>query len=203
MGHSIKRGLSSLFFMFLKGRRNDMQKSIEHIKGQLLEIKTELNKVMNDVQFISYFTYSLNLAHEVNGENLCLGSFHIRNIGHQTITNPYICIHLPKDSPFSFTGKYVYPDQLQRVKNPGMWERMNERDNLEQFWLKPLERQSIKPNESLTFSNFQIKWTPTEKYAGSIMGFTYSETHQEGIAAVNAINLSGAAVKKAGNHEGK
>lgn len=142
-----------------------MQKSIEQIKDQLIAIKTETDRIMNDEQLISYFTYSLNLAHEMEGENLCLGSYHIRNIGHKTVTNPYICIHLPKDSPFAFTGKYVYPDKFQKVKNPGMWERMNERDNLEQFWLKPLEHQTIQPNESLTFSNFQIKWTPTENYA--------------------------------------
>lgn len=173
-----------------------MQKSIEQIKNHLTEIKTEINRITNDAHLISYFTYSLNVSHEMNGENLCLGSYHIRNIGHKTIVNPYICIHIPKDSPFSFTGKYVYPDKLQRLKNPGMWERMNERENLEQFWLKPLEQQSIKPNESLTFSNFQIKWTPTKDYAGSIMGFTYSEAHPEGLVAINAINLSGTALKE-------
>lgn len=176
-----------------------MQKPIEQIKENLMEMKAEINRIMNEAQLISYFTYSLNLSHGMNGENFCLGSYHIRNIGYKTITNPYICIHLPKDSPFSFTGKYVYPDKLQRLKNPNMWERMNDRENLEQFWLKPLEHQSIRPNETITFSNFQIKWTPTERYTGSIMGFTYSEAHQEGLAAINAINLSGTAWKEGTN----
>lgn len=182
-----------------------MKESIDQIEQQLKEnltdMKAEIHRIMNASQMISYFTYSLNLSHGINGENLCLGSYHIQNIGHKTITNPFIYIHIPKDSPFSFTGKYVYADKFQKLKNPGMWERMNERDQKEEFWLKPLEHQSIKPNEIITFSNFQIKWTPTERYAGSILGFTYSEEHKEGIAAINAINLSGTALKKEDAHE--
>lgn len=164
----------------------------QQMKGHLEEIREYLEGMQtNDMQLLSYFTYSVNVAHDRDQENLCLGSYHIRNLSKKTITNPYICIKLPKDSPFTFTGKYIYKNRQTKVKNPGAWERMNEQENLEEFWLKPLEHQEIQPNESISFSDFQIKWIPRKAYAGSIMGFTYSEEYEQGIPAINAINLSG------------
>lgn len=171
---------------YLEKFHQQIKINLEEIRGYVEDMQSE-----NDLHLISYFTYSINLAHDGNQENLCLGSYHIRNLSQKTITNPYICIKLPKDSPFTFTGKYIYKNRQSKVKNPGGWVRINEQENLEQFWLKPFEHQTIQPNETISFSDFQIKWTPTKAYAGSIMGFTYSEEHQEGIPAMNAINLSG------------
>lgn len=181
--------------MTIKGGEK-MNKKLEEfhqqLKGNLQEVKKKIEGIeqLAEMRLLSYFTYSLNISHDIHQENLCLGSYHIRNIGNQTITNPYICIKMPKDAPFTFTGKYIYQHMKQKGKNPGSWERMNEQEDPEQFWLKSIEQQSIKPNETLSFSDFQLKWTPTESYAGSIMGFTYSEENREGIAAINAINLS-------------
>lgn len=171
-----------------------MNKKLEEfhldMKAKIAEIKTEIEKSQkaSELQVISYFTYSFNLS---DGENLCLGHYHIRNLSGRAITHPYICIKVPKDGPFTFTGKYVYEESLQKMKRPDGWLRMNTGEDPDQFWLKPLHKQSIEPNETISFSDFQIKWTPTKDYAGSIMGFTYSAEHQEGIGAINAINISG------------
>lgn len=163
------------------------------IKAKISEINAQIEKnhKENRANLIGYFTFSLHLTHKADEENLCLGSYHVRNLTGKTITNPYICIHIPKDAPFSFTGKYVYEAHLKKAKNPDGWLRMNATEHPEKFWLKPLQHQSIRPNETISFTDFQVKWTPKKAYAGSIMGFTYSEEHQEGIAAINAINLSG------------
>ena len=62
--------------------------------------------------------------------------------------------------------------------------------NKNEFWLKPIGKMTIEPNEIITFSNFQITWSPNTSYAGSITGFTYCDQLQDGIAVINPINLS-------------
>ncbi|GEL78476.1 hypothetical protein TMU01_27110 [Tenuibacillus multivorans] len=68
---------------------------------------------------------------------------------------------------------------------------MNDREDKEEYWLRPLDREIIEPNEMITFPNFQIKWSPDKSYSGSVMGFTYSDQFQDGMASLNQINLSG------------
>ncbi|MCP3030155.1 hypothetical protein LF817_02235 [Halobacillus sp. A1] len=166
----------------------------------LLEIKklvTELS-VSKKFNVISYFTYSLNISHDSELENMCIGSYHILNIGSQPITNPYICITLSEDAPFSFSGRYVYKDSKQSLKVKGGWERINEQENKKEFWLKPLDTNTIHPQETLSFTNFQIKWMPAETYGGSVLGFSYSDQLKDGLSAVNPINLNGSVYKKEG-----
>ncbi|WP_342505679.1 hypothetical protein [Sporosarcina sp. FSL K6-2383] len=145
----------------------------------------------NKINIISYFTFSLNISHEPGQESLCLGTYHVHNAGNTPITNPYICIKVPQESPFSFSGRYVHDNFKQSLKNASEWERINDKTNTEEFWLRPIGNVPIAPNETISFSNFQIKWSPTKSYAGSIMGFTHSDQLKEGIAVINPINLNG------------
>lgn len=172
-------------------------------KSYLSEIRKWVEELQNpdSLNIISYFTYSLDISHNPEEESLCLGSYHISNRGNQPITNPYVCIKVPEQSPFSFSGKYVYENFKQKLKVPGGWQRINEKENKEEFWLKPLGKQLIEPNETLSFSDFQIKWTPTQAYAGSIMGFTYSDQLKDGIAVLNPINLNGSVSKEGAENE--
>ncbi|NYF26358.1 hypothetical protein [Sporosarcina sp. JAI121] len=162
-------------------------------KSYLHEIK-ELAEGLSDparLTIISYFTYSLDISHNPEQESLCLGSYHIHNTGNQAITNPTVCIKVSKESPFSFSGRYVYENFKQSLKVADGWQRMNEKTNKEEFWLKPLGRTSIEPNETISFSNFQITWSPKESYAGSITALMYSDQLKDGIAVINPINLNG------------
>lgn len=177
---------------------NEVEQKITQLHQQTTSYLDEIKKLLakphdpNKINIISYFTYSLNISHDPEQESLCLGSYHVHNIGSLPITNPYICIIIPEDSPFSFSGRYVYENFKQSLKSAGEWERINEKTNTEEFWLRPLGKASIEANETISFSNFQIKWSPTTSYAGSIMGFTYSNQLEDGIAVINPINLSGA-----------
>jgi hypothetical protein len=176
---------------------NDVEAKITEFHLQTKSYLSEIRKLVDELHnsarenIISYFTYSLDISHDPEQESLCIGSYHISNRGNEPITNPYVCIKIPEQSLFSFSGKYVYENFKQRLKTAGGWQRINEKENKEEFWLKPLGKQSIEPNETLSFSDFQIKWTPTEAYAGSIMGFTYSDQLKDGIVALNPINLNG------------
>lgn len=181
---------------------NGIETKVAELQNQtklyLSEIKDRLEEFQRSDKMgvLSYFTYTLIIAHDPKQESLCLGSYHITNIGNQPITNPSMCIKIPKELPFSFSGKYVYKNFKQSLKSSDGWERINEKENNEEFWLKPLGKSTIKPNETISFSNFQIKWSPTKSYSGSIMGFTYSDQTKDGIAVVNPINLSGSVAEE-------
>lgn len=159
----------------------------------LTEIKTLASQIKNpnQIKIISYFTHSLNISHHSDQESLCLGSYHIYNAGNQPITNPHICIKIPKETPFSFQGQYVYEEFKRDIKGVSGWLRTNERTDKEEFWLKPLEATKIQPDETLSFSNFQITWAHHTSYAGSITGYTYFDEQKEGIRVINPINLGG------------
>lgn len=165
-------------------KKND--EYMEEIKKRIAQLKqTEGSKV------ISYFTYSTHFFHDSISESMILGSYHVQNLGGQPFSQPYICLKISPESPFHFSGKYVYKDSIQKMKMSGAWERINEATEKEEYWLRPSAKDSIEPGEILTFSNFQLKWTSEQKYSGSMMGFTYGEKDKNGIAALNNINVSG------------
>ncbi|UOQ45221.1 hypothetical protein MUN89_04535 [Halobacillus salinarum] len=82
----------------------------------------------------------------------------------------------------------------------GAWERINDQKDKEEYWLKPRNKPVLNPEEQLSFTNFQIKWIGDQPYAGSIMGFVYSEELSNGSSSMNQINLSGR-VKQGDHHE--
>ncbi|MCK0471927.1 hypothetical protein [Halalkalibacter sp. APA_J-10(15)] len=158
--------------------------------GNVKEALTTLENQQKQ-QIISYFTYSLNLSSKSNEDHFIIGTYHIHNLSHTFMTNPYICIKLSEDSPFHFSGKYVYKPRKLATIPQDAWEKLNDHTNRMEYWLKPLSVKLIKPNDVLSFSNFQMKWKSTESYSGSVTGFTYCEEYKEGIAAVNQLFISG------------
>ncbi|MFJ5792245.1 hypothetical protein ACIP9G_19470 [Lysinibacillus sp. NPDC093197] len=177
--------------------KDSVEEKIKNLKEQTTFYVREIKKLVEEQNFqknvsvISYFTTSLNISYDSEQESLCLGSYHIRNIGNQPITNPYLCIKLPEDSPFSFSGRYVYEHFSQNLKTAGSWERINDSSNNTEFWLKPIGETTIEPNETISFTNFQIKWSHNLSYAGTITGFTYCDELQDGVFVLNPINLNG------------
>lgn len=181
----------------LTNQKDEIEEKIKSLAHQtkfyVNEIKKKIEQfnIVNNEILISYFTTSINISHNVEQESLCLGSYHIRNTGNQLITNPSICIKLPEDSPFSFSGKYVYGQMKKNVNDTIVWERINDTKNKNEFWLRPIDQISIKPNEMISFSNFQIIWSHHHSYNGIISGITYCDEVPEGIEVVNPISLSG------------
>ncbi|RDY72742.1 hypothetical protein DXT76_00300 [Halobacillus trueperi] len=168
----------------------------QQTQDYLNQMKELLQNAAPSTPFISYFTYSLSITHGPSDENLCLGSFHIQNFSSHPVTNPYLCIKLSEGAPFSFSGRFVYDESKMPRRAQGGWKRLNERENKEEYWLQPLEQSTIPPGQTLTFPNFQIRWTSEDNYAGSISGFVYCEENTEGAASLNSINLNGAVPKE-------
>ena len=169
----------------------------------LNEVKTLIveNNVAKELNVISYFTYSLNIYHHPGRENFCLGSFHIQNLGELPLTNPYICIKIASDSPFNFSGKYVYKDSKQKMRLTNAWERINDPTDKQEFWLKPTEKLNLEPFETITFPNFQVKWDPDSSYTGTINGFIYGDELEEGMNSFNQISINGTINEKMGDEE--
>lgn len=166
----------------------------QQTQAYLQEIKELIEKrpAHKKSNVISYFTSSMNISLNTAQESLCLGSYHVYNIGNEPLTNPSICIKLPDPSPFSFSGKYVHEQSKQNLKGPNEWLRFTKDAdaNKNEYWLKPIGKITIEPNEIISFSNFQIRWSPDDNSDGSITGFTYCDQFQQGMAAVNPIHLS-------------
>ncbi|WP_082393699.1 hypothetical protein [Bacillus sp. JCM 19034] len=141
-------------------------------------------------QIISYFTYSLNLANNDNEDHFIIGTYHIQNLSHTFITNPYICIKLDDESPLHFSGKYVYKPSHSTRQPKGAWEKINDHTNRFEYWLKPFYDQQIKPFGTLSFSNFQLKWNQSEPFSCNVMGFTYCDEYKDGVNALNQIFIS-------------
>jgi hypothetical protein len=157
----------------------------------LNELKEVLSLRPHRMDCIAYFTYALHLVHDSAEESFCLGSFHIQNIGNQPLTNPIIHIILSKDAPFTLHGKLVSNQSPLSAKLTGGWERLNDRADRFEFHLKPIGKTSIQPGETLSFSNFQLNWQPSESYFGSITGTLFCDQHPNGVTALNSINING------------
>ena len=187
-------------------QKDSVEEKIKELKDQTTFYVHEMKKLVDEltlqknISIVSYFTTSLNISYDPEQESLCLGSYHIRNIGNQPVTNPYLCIKLPDESPFSFSGRYVYEHFNQNLKASGGWERIHDTTNNTEFWLRPLDKTTIEPNETISFTNFQIKWSHNLSYAGTITGFTYCDELQDGVLVLNPINLNGISSGQEGQH---
>lgn len=157
----------------------------------LNELKELVAKQSGRPHCISYFTYALQLSHDVSEESFCLGSFHIHNFGSQPITNPLIHLNLSENAPFSLNGKFVNNASSLSSKFTNGWERTNAPENRFEFHLKPIGKSSIEPGETLSFSNFQLTWLPSTFYAGSVTGTFFSNQQLDGVDALNSINING------------
>ncbi|SFM06837.1 hypothetical protein SAMN04487943_10798 [Gracilibacillus orientalis] len=159
---------------------------LDQIKGLIQDLG-----VTEHLKIICYFTSSYQLFHQEGRENYGIGSFHIQNVGEKPLTNPHIGLKITSNIDFHFSGKYLYPNSKQTRILSNAWERVNEPSDKKEFWLRPTQNQIVEPGETLTFSNFQIKWMPTSTYSGTIQGFTYGNELPDGINSLNQISLNG------------
>jgi hypothetical protein len=175
----------------------DLQRIMQEYKDQTTSYLSEIKELVADrqppkkMQFYSYFTYSTNFSHDNAMESLLIGSYHILNIGTVPITSPYICIKMSEGSPFAFSGKFIKDRTKLKRSMPGGWELLKESESKDEYWMKPLEQEQIQPGESLSFSNFQLKWQKEENYIGGLNGFFYCDENKEGTPSLNQIHLSG------------
>ncbi|MGD6804706.1 hypothetical protein ACQCVK_12045 [Rossellomorea vietnamensis] len=177
----------------IKELQESIQEKNERTSTYFKQLKKLLSekKTSHKTKFISYFTYSINLSQDNTKENLLIGTYQISNFGTRPLNSPYICVKLSDGSPFAFSGKYVKNKSVIKRTIPGAWELIKEGEKNNEYWLKPLETQVLQPGESLSFSNFQLRWHEEEDYSGGLSGFFYCDENKEGTPSLNQIHLSG------------
>lgn len=159
---------------------------------RLSQLETLIDNIcINNGSIYSYFTYAITISHTVEQDSYLLGSMHVQNISNHVITNPLICLKISATSPFDFSGKYIYPNTTQKMQVTGAWERINEATNKEEYWLRPTHKQVIEPGETITFSNFQLKWKVDQQYNYHLYGYVYSDEYKDGVPTKNQINVNG------------
>lgn len=166
----------------------EMEQTQNYIKERLTESNKSTTSPVDAVY--CYFTHSVVMEYEHNASNLIIGNFHVKNVSSNSVVSPTILLKITTDDEFQFLGKYKLANQSQQAYN-FEWERLDLKnfDPVTHYYLKPIETNEIAPNEQLSFQNFQviIPFGTTI----SINGFAYYEGKQEGIAAINYINIAG------------
>lgn len=170
---------------------NKLTRFHESTKGHLLELREMLSTRLNRSDCISYFTYALQLSHDASQESYCLGSFHIYNTGTVPLTAPRIRFTLSEGSLFSFHGKFVSNATTLSSKLANGWQRVNESSDKLLFDLQPIGNEVIGPGETLSFTNFQLIWSPSKTYAGGMTAIFFSEQFPDGTPALNSIDING------------
>lgn len=176
-----------------------------HLNDKLQQMNTKLIHYLNDIKhvlslniknnssIIGYFTHSINIIHENNSENFILGNLKIHNVSSNKINNLIICLEVSFSCDYNFSGKYIVENTPPpEAPMANVWMLTRHTSNQEHiYWFKLLQEQPLQPGESVTFSNFSIRWAPQNNYSGVVRGFIYCEEIPEGLAAVNPINLNG------------
>src|SRR5690625_2042218 len=130
------------------------------------------------------------MMNDQSEENLfIICSLHIQKKSNQSKKDPTILIKITADSNFHFIGQFKSTQQGQQNFS-FQWERLDV-DHLDannHYCFKPTQTNELSPPGHLSFQNFQLK-VPVNTVL-TIEGFTYLEGQNEGIAALNTINLN-------------
>lgn len=161
---------------------------LDKVNKELEQIKIE--KFQTDGRIIAYYTYSFNMTYREGEENLIIGNFNIENTSKETINNLSICLLIQTTSMYQFSGKYTTENTSSKSQsNPVYWKQVDVDDKEGTFWFTLTNGKSLAPNEIISFSDFSLAWEKGEDFSCRVNGFVYPDQDQEGIPALNAINV--------------
>jgi len=169
---------------------SQLETELEQTQIYIRERMKESNKTTIERTVFCYFTQSVVMDYEQDSSHLIIGNFHVKNVSSNPVVSPTILLKITTDDEFRFLGKYKLPNQTQEMYG-FEWERIELKnfDPVTHYYLRPVQANEIPSNEQLSFENFQII-IPFGATI-SVDGFVYFEGKQEGIAAINNINITG------------
>ncbi|WP_339227464.1 hypothetical protein NSQ77_18090 [Oceanobacillus sp. FSL K6-2867] len=174
--------------MDLKNRLSQLEAELGQTQNYIKEKLKNLNKSSFKGGAFCYFNQTIVLDYEQYSTHQITGDFHVKNMSATTLASPIILLKITTEDEFKFTGNYKLPQSSQHNFE---WERieMGNFDPDTNFFLKPVQADEIPPNEQLTFQEFQI----IIPFGSTIRvdGFVYFEGKQDGMAAINSINIAG------------
>jgi len=169
---------------------NDLEQTQIYIKERIENAREPTNTSANEGTVFCYFSHSVVMDYEQDATRLIIGNFHVKNVSSTPVISPSILLKITTDDEFQFLGKYSLANQSQQMYNFD-WERVELKsfDPVTHYYLRPIHTEKILSNHQLSFQNFQII-LPFGATV-NVDGFVYYEGKQEGIAALNYINISG------------
>lgn len=150
------------------------------------------NKIPQDSSLLGYFTYTVNTSNDDLGENIIIGDFQIKNLSNRTVEELYLCIKVDATDAYKFSGKF-YVSNFNNNNSPASYWRQfqtNEEVSDNEHWFQLIEEKQLLPMETISFSNLQIKWRNDGFYSCTVQGFIFTNMENEGISALNMINVS-------------
>lgn len=171
----------------LHEKLRQLEEELEHTYQTVEQLLTKVQPLHNHIY--CYFTYSIILNH-MPSRHLIMGNFHIKNLSNQSMNSPVILLKITSKDEFNFTGKYKSTNQKQKGYN-FHWERLpiKDLDPMTHYCFKPTKTDQLAPNEHLNFQNFQI--SIPDHATINVEGFSYFNKNNDGISAINSINISG------------
>ncbi len=173
--HNLKEKLSQL----------DKETSIYLKELKQLLLMKDLDRTPS---VIGYFTHSVNVTHSLSEPNFILGNLKIENIGQIPIHNLIVCLNMTISCSYDLSGKYILDEQPTGISMPYFWQLVEQKEH--EYWFKLVNKETLAPSETITFSDFMINWKSEESYTCGVRGFIYCEELQEGLTVINPINLS-------------
>ncbi|MBR3119211.1 MULTISPECIES: hypothetical protein [Oceanobacillus] len=174
----------------LKIRFSQLEAELGQTQNYIKEKLKNLNKSSFEGAAFCYFNQTVVLDYEQYSTHQITGDFHIKNLSATPVELPRILLKITTEDEFKFTGKYKSSNQNQQTHN-FEWERieLGNVDPITHYLLKPVQAKEIYPTEQLSFQDFQIiiPFGTTIR----VDGFVYFEGKQDGISAINSINIAG------------
>ncbi|HLS61369.1 MAG TPA: hypothetical protein VK044_09580 [Virgibacillus sp.] len=174
---------------------SDLKIKLAQFEEELEQTQTAIKTIMTDKQttpidhVYCYFTQSIMINEQAKENVLIIGSLHIHNKSIHNKKDPTILIKITADTNFHFIGKFKSAKQEQQ-NFTFQWERLD-LDHLDphnHYCFKPTETKELLSQGQLSFQNFQLKVPVNTEL--TIEGFTYFDGQNEGVAALNSINLN-------------
>lgn len=180
-------------------RVNELEEKLNHWDKQLSayieKIKEEISnntesKAVEQVH--GYFTSSINVRSEEEGDNCVIGSFYVKNLSPKTLKQLSICLIMKADISYKFSGKYATTSMINQKKSvPFQWEQVEVPEEKEGvYWFRLSNEEGLGSFSKVSFPDFMITWDNQMPCSLNINGFVYSEENPDGIPADNSIHLA-------------
>ncbi|MEH7380587.1 hypothetical protein V7138_08915 [Bacillus sp. JJ1533] len=186
-----------------KKRANLLQQKVissKHTKDETID--STINQ-KSSPQIQAYFAYSMLIPdqHEEQKEVVIIGDFILKNIGNEILRDIILCIKLSPIDAGTLSGKI----SLKSPKNDSSifanssdnnWEFLHDnwREKIKtngEYWIKYTDSEPLKPEESIHFSQFDIRLPINETSKSVIVdGYVYCKEIPEGAFSLNKIIIN-------------
>ncbi|MCE7794848.1 hypothetical protein K8O68_20890 [Salipaludibacillus sp. CUR1] len=183
-----------------KRLNSNLQKDINRYKKEFLAGAPVINETLSrtpSFSVLSFFNYTVFLSEPEDEELLVNGNFHMKNTGTSTLHEPFIVFRITPPAGAGLNGKITLSNHKDSVlyKDDEEWTYMDSgwKDTIRnkgEYWLKPSHCAELKPEETLTFSSFDLRIKRENVIDRlTLQGFCFASELKEGIPSKNTVSF--------------